>query len=32
MSYADISAGNAILDDFLTVIEIPANHSPIKLA
>ncbi len=30
MSYADIPAGNAIPDDFFTVIEIPANHSPIK--
>jgi inorganic pyrophosphatase len=30
LSYADIPAGNAIPDDFFTVIEIPANHSPIK--
>ena len=30
MSYTDIPAGNAIPDDFFTVIEIPANHSPIK--
>lgn len=30
MSYADIPAGTAIPDDFFTVIEIPANHSPIK--
>ena len=30
MSYADIPAGNAIPDDFFTVIEIPANHLPIK--
>lgn len=30
MSYADIHAGEAIPDDFFTVIEIPANHSPIK--
>lgn len=30
MSYTNIPAGNAIPDDFFTVIEIPANHSPIK--
>lgn len=30
MSYSDIPAGNAIPDDFFTLIEIPANHAPIK--
>lgn len=30
MSYADVPAGKGIPDDFFTVIEIPANHSPIK--
>ncbi|MFN3581282.1 MAG: inorganic diphosphatase [Pseudomonas sp.] len=30
MSYNDIPAGKAIPDDFYTVIEIPANHAPIK--
>lgn len=29
MSYEDISAGNEIPDDFFTVIDIPANHSPV---
>lgn len=30
MSCADVPVSNAITDDFFTVIEIPANHSPIK--
>lgn len=30
MSYNDIPAGKAIPDDFYAVIEIPANHAPIK--
>lgn len=30
MSYEDISAGIEIPDDFFTVINIPANHSPVK--
>lgn len=30
MSYEDFSAGNGIPDDFFTVIDIPANHSPVN--
>lgn len=30
MSYTDIPPGVAIPDDFFTVIETPANHSPVK--
>lgn len=30
MSYLDIPAGRSIPDDFYAVIEIPANHAPIK--
>lgn len=30
MSYEDIAAGNEIPDDFFTVIETPANHSPVN--
>ncbi|EPA96644.1 inorganic diphosphatase [Pseudomonas umsongensis] len=30
MSYEDIRAGNEIPDDFFTVVDIPANHSPVN--
>ncbi|MNR06575.1 Inorganic pyrophosphatase [compost metagenome] len=32
MNYKEITAGNEVPDDFFTVIEIPANHSPVIYA